>query len=320
MITADGTTETITLDTCKRDLPGDKPRISPLRRGERNNVTLCATVRRNRRTYNLAGMSAHLVWQASDGKLVGPIPMEIVDAALGTARCTLPDACYSTVGTARAYIEIRRNNTLVDTTEEMLVAVLDCIDPNAEQAKEYTPLLDELRSAVTAAKRATDAANDAATHQPRIGGAGFWETWDAAAGAYVDTGILAKGAPGAPGRDATATDVRINGKSITADGVANIPLADRAAPGVVGVDSRYGVALGTTSNIYVNGASINEISKRSTPYKPITTDALDYAVKAAMCDGVGPEWTNAEQAAARKRMGIDAAIDAAIKAAKGFSE
>lgn len=31
---------------------------------------------------------------------------------------------------------------------------------------------------------------------------------------------------------------------------------------------------------------------------------LDYAVKAAMCDGKGAAWTDAEQAAARKRMGF----------------
>ena len=39
---------------------------------------------------------------------------------------------------------------------------------------------------------------------------------------------------------------------------------------------------------------------------------LDYAVKAAMCDGEGAAWTAAEQAAARERMGIDDAIDAKL--------
>lgn len=34
-------------------------------------------------------------------------------------------------------------------------------------------------------------------------------------------------------------------------------------------------------------------------------NALDYAVKAAMCDGKGAVWTSDERAAARDRMGID---------------
>ena len=120
--------ETLTLDTRKGYSPGGKLRISPLRRGERDNVTLSVDVRCDRRPYDLTGMTAHLVWQAADGKLVGPVPME-VDAC--TVRCTLPDSCYSAVGTARAYIEIRNGAELVDTTDEMFVKVLDCIDANA---------------------------------------------------------------------------------------------------------------------------------------------------------------------------------------------
>lgn len=71
--------ETITLDTRKSESPGSKLRISPLRRGERNNVTLTVSVRRDRRHYDLAGMTARLVWQAADSKLVGPVPMEVTD-------------------------------------------------------------------------------------------------------------------------------------------------------------------------------------------------------------------------------------------------
>ena len=61
--------ETLTLDTRKGYSPGGKLRISPLRRGERNNVTLSVAVSSDRRPYDLAGMTAHLVWQAADGKL-----------------------------------------------------------------------------------------------------------------------------------------------------------------------------------------------------------------------------------------------------------
>lgn len=150
--------QTIKLDAKKREGSFCKERIYPLRRGERNNVTLTVAVRRDRRPYDLAGMTAHLVWQAADGKLVGPVPMEVTDQAAGTVRCTLPNACYSAVGTARAYIEIRNGAELVDTTDEMSIEVLDCIDADAEQAEEYKPLIAEAREATDAAKSAAERA------------------------------------------------------------------------------------------------------------------------------------------------------------------
>lgn len=146
--------QTIKLDAKKREGSFCKERIYPLRRGERNNVTLTVAVRRDRRPYDLAGMTAHLVWQAADGKLVGPVPMEVTDQAAGTVRCTLPDACYAAVGTARAYIEIRNGEELVDTTDEMSIEVLDCIDADGEQAEEYKPLIGEVREATDAAIKA----------------------------------------------------------------------------------------------------------------------------------------------------------------------
>lgn len=118
-----------------------------------------------------------------------------------------------------------------------------------------------------------------------------------------------KGDPGEPGKDgsdATATDVRINGKSITVDSVADIPLASTGKPGVVGVraDSLYGIAIGTDNNLFVKNANTSEINSRTNQYKPIVPNSLDYAVKAAMCDGKGAAWTDAEKLAARKRLGI----------------
>ena len=143
--------ETLTLDTRKCDSPVGKARIAPLRRGERNNTPLTVAVRRDRRPYDLTGMTAHLVWQAADGKLVGPVPMLVSDPAAGTVSCTLPDACYAAVGMARAYIELRRGAELVDTTDELVVKVLDCIDADGEQAEEYKPLIAEVRDATAKA-------------------------------------------------------------------------------------------------------------------------------------------------------------------------
>ena len=144
--------QTLALDVKKTESSTGKPRLFPLRRGERGNVPLTVTVRRDRRPYDLTGMTASLVWQAADGKLVGPVPMEVTDPAAGTVSCTLPDACYSAVGMARAYIELRRGAELVDTTDELVVKVLDCIDADGEQADEYKPLLGELQDAIIAAR------------------------------------------------------------------------------------------------------------------------------------------------------------------------
>lgn len=48
---------------------------------------------------------------------------------------------------------------------------------------------------------------------------------------------------------------------------------------------------------------------RENGFRPIVSNNLDYAVKAAMCDGKGAAWTAAEQKAARERMGIDKAFE-----------
>ena len=147
--------QTITLDTSKAEATKAVP--FALRRGERNNVNLTVAVRKERRPYDLTGMNAHLVWQGADGKLVGPIPME-VDTASGTVRCTLPDACYSAVEAARAHVELRRGSELVDTTGELSAQVIECIDPDAEQAEEYKPLIGEVRDAIDAANSKVDKA------------------------------------------------------------------------------------------------------------------------------------------------------------------
>ena len=103
-------------------------------------------------------------------------------------------------------------------------------------------------------------------------------------------------------------DVQINGTSIVKDGVANIPLALPSNAGVVTVGgSLLGITLfdSKTSKIAISKASNTDIDARSSIYKPIVPNNLDYAVKVAMCDGKGAEWTEEEKAAARARLGID---------------
>ena len=395
--------QTIRLDAKKRESAFCEEKIYPLRRGERNNVVLTVQVRADGAPYDLTGEEARLVGTSADGKLVGPCALEVSDAKAGTGSLTLPASMCAAVGTTHAYIEIREGETLVETTDSFACKVLECVDMDAEQAEEATPLIVELRDAVASAKRAAEGADAAASHQPRIGGAGTWETWDAAAGAYADTGVAAQGprgdkgeqgaqgtagprgeqgpkgdagepgatgatgpqgpqgpagpqgpqglkgdpgepgkdglqgekgdtgevgpqgpkgepgAPGSPGSDAAATDVRLNGKSITMNGVADIPAAvgneDDSSKNSYGAVKNRGVSFGIffhKNGICTAAAAENEIDSRKNYFKPIPPAMLDYAVKVAMCDGKGAAWTAAEQAAARERMGIDDAIDAKL--------
>lgn len=319
--------QTIKLDTRKRV---SEVQIAPLRRGERNNALLTVRICANGQPYDLTGKTASLVATTAAGKLVGPCPMEVAEA--GTARIMLPAALYSAVGVFSGYVEIRDGEALVDTTDRFGGKVLECADLDAEQAAEFTPVLRDMEQAVADAKRATTEANEAASHQPRIGELDTWYVWDITTDQYVDTGVAArgtqgiqgepgpkgvkgdkgdKGEPGAPGSDAAATDVRIVGKSITADGVANIPLAATSSPGVVGVktDGQYGIAIGTGNNLFIRYATNTDINLRLSEYKAVTPKQLDYAVKAAMCDGKGAAWTAAEQAAARERMGLGNSLE-----------
>lgn len=49
------------------------------------------------------------------------------------------------------------------------------------------------------AQAAADQAEEAVAHGPQIGAQGQWQTWDAAAGAYTDTGVAARGPQGDQG-------------------------------------------------------------------------------------------------------------------------
>ena len=126
-----------------------------------------------------------------------------------------------------------------------------------------------------------------------------------------------KGDKGADGSDATVTaeniqsalgyapvkDVQVAGSSVLEDGVANVPIATKTVNGVMRPDF-YGVGVSATGILYVQNTSNINITNRVSS-APLTAYNLDYAVKAAMCDGKGAAWTSAEQAAARSRMGLD---------------
>lgn len=103
------------------------------------------------------------------------------------------------------------------------------------------------------------------------------------------------GPKGDPGTDA----------SVTAE---NIQAALGYTPGKVPESGAWGIINNVNGEIALNPASKGNINSRSTR-QPITPENLDYAVKAAMCDGKGAAWTANEQKAARDRMGIDKAYE-----------
>ena len=127
-----------------------------------------------------------------------------------------------------------------------------------------------------------------------------------------------KGEPGADGSDATVTaeniqsalgyapvrDVQIAGSSVLVDGVANAPIASETNYGVVKVFDWGGTWIDQNKRLCVLQSSIGHIARRESR-TVIVPENLDNAVKAAMCDGKGAAWTDAEQKAARERMGVD---------------
>ena len=102
-------------------------------------------------------------------------------------------------------------------------------------------------------------------------------------------------------------DVSVSGKSVLTDGIANVP---KAEVGKLGVTSCYdpwvgGLYLSTDGFMRIVAAPSTDIDSRATAPRPIVSSNLDYAVKAAMCDGKGAAWTAGEQAAAKERLGVD---------------
>lgn len=104
---------------------------------------------------------------------------------------------------------------------------------------------------------------------------------------------------------------------IPVGGVVDVPNAKPGVRGVVGINTAYGIGYNNSiPALIIIAPTHTEIDGRNEKwnrnYLSLTLDGIDYAVKAAMCDGKGAAWTAAEQASARKRMGIDAAIDAKL--------
>ena len=67
--------------------------------------------------------------------------------------------------------------------------------------------IEDANEKLAAVEEATQDAEDAAEHQPRIGSDGYWEVWDAETGAYVATSTHAQGPQGDPGTPGDPTQL-----------------------------------------------------------------------------------------------------------------
>lgn len=136
--------------------------------------------------------------------------------------------------------------------------------------------------------------------------------------AKLDNGDFV-GPAGKPGSDASVTadniraalgytpvkDVHLNGESLVQDSTATIPLAGYNRLGAVQLDPAGFAAASVEGKLALVPPTDAQISTHTHTQRPITPSCMDYAVKAAMCDGKGAAWAEAEQKAARERMGID---------------
>lgn len=198
--------------------------------------------------------------------------------------------------------------------------VLDRVDSALQSATETQK---KLLSALDGVDTAVDGANTAAENAQTVA-----DTVQA----KLDNGDFvgpagkdgANGKDGAPGSDASVTaeniqsalgytpvkDVQVAGSSVLDGGVAKVPIAQEDAPGVVSILSAQDSGIwNDNGSLKISYATDAEISSRLGKCKAIVCANMDYAVKAAMCDGKGAAWTANEQKAARERMGVGKAYE-----------
>lgn len=122
-----------------------------------------------------------------------------------------------------------------------------------------------------------------------------------------------QGIPGPKGDPGDPIDVRLNGESLVQDGVATIPIAGYNRLGAVKLDPAGFAAASVEGTLSLVPPTDAQISTHTHTQRPITPSCMDYAVRAAMCDGKGAAWTNAERLAALARMGCTVGDDGTVK-------
>ena len=115
-------------------------------------------------------------------------------------------------------------------------------------------------------------------------------------------------------------DVQINGESIVVDGIAVIPVLEankngiglirvgRTANGLIGAGSNNGQVVLLYPEAGING--LKQRKAQGSQYSGVLSCTnFDLAIKIAMADGVGADWTDEEKAAARERIGAVSSED-----------
>ena len=235
-------------------------------------------------------------------------------------RCTVPSEVLRAQGVF--YVGVMGVKDNVTRTTNVLRyelehgAITVGVEPPEPTPSIYEQILETVRSTEQIAQSVRDDAD-----------AG---RFDGAPGPKGDPGEKGEtGAPGPkgdPGSDASVTaeniqsalgyapvkDVQVVGVSVLADGVANVPIASDSVHGVVETQSWGGTTIDNDGHLVVS-PSTNDLVTRRVSKKVITPTNLDYAVKAAMCDGKGAAWTDAERLAALLRLGCTVGDDGIVR-------
>lgn len=105
--------------------------------------------------------------------------------------------------------------------------------------------------------------------------------------------------------ETTKLDVQVNGTSIVNNNVANIPIIDYNTDiGLFYFRPDFGFSRGGAKGdvIYQTKATSKNLIERTNNYNPLVSSNYDEAVRLAMCDGKGAEWSEAEKLEAQKRI------------------
>ncbi|MED4061712.1 hypothetical protein [Priestia megaterium] len=120
-----------------------------------------------------------------------------------------------------------------------------------------------------------------------------------------------KGEKGEKGEGADL-DIQINGTSIVSDGVANIPIANTSTLGLVKTSVGYGTDSSSSGELQ-SRVFDKDIYKTKVDKTFISKGTLENiksdVVRRALTDDTQAEWSEAEKASARQRLGVDSDIN-----------
>ncbi len=190
----------------------------PLLKGNKNAHKWCVTVTNGGEAADLTGVTGTL-WltygvPSGDGEM-SAIAKASVEG--NVASVVFPASCYvrageaivvlelasgeATIGVAVMTLRVRETKANVVIDEDDIVPDIDELVVEISNVKAATAAAN---AAAYTANTAANAANSSARANPYINTENnHWMTWDAEAGAYTDTGILATGPQGAAGEDGT---------------------------------------------------------------------------------------------------------------------